>query len=678
MSDPQVKDSEQVNRRVVQFGKHVTIRLDQPLPRFNNGSSEAYVAYNEIEKKKKFFVLVAGSESLARWRHEKKYNSLGDPSFIRLMGTGIVQWPLDGQQKYVFLYQAEFGECLVKEGEFSNTQWGSAEVNKFLIEPMARMLKDLRDRGLCHGCIRSDTIFYGSAEKDSPVILGDCLSVHTMSTQRSLFLPIDKALVDPMGRGEGTSADDVYAFGVSLALFLRKTDEIGDLSDEALLRQKIEVGSFAAIVGAERFQGAILDLLRGVLNDDANARWKVEDIFSWLEGARVTPAPLPRRQKAIRPISFMGRKYIFADVLAIDLHKSPGEAIEMVKNGQLSEWIDKSLSDRQMLMQFETILDRVGDVSTNASLLIAHLKMLFNPMLPIHYKDKIFTYDGIGGILAFDAMKGQDLSVYEEVITLSLPDYAIAERNLSSSNVKALVRLYDQCRLALKQKKRGQGIERCIYILCDHAPCLSPRYRDYFINSAHSALVTFEKLSDAGGQIALYMDEHCIAFFSNLSSSMMNQCMYDLNSSEKDDQIAGNLRCLALMQREIKGFKAMAIASVFRDSLSGVYKSFQNKGLRIQVEEGVKRAAAKGDLIAMSAILDDESTLRKDKRAFQRAQSEFKLLQAEYNQYTVRLKNKKMYGVVNGRDAAPLVSWSVSTLITVMVVIAFLSGYQIF
>ena len=63
MSDPQVKDSEQVNRRVVQFGKHVTIRLDQPLPRFNNGSSEAYVAYNEIEKKKKFFVLVAGSES---------------------------------------------------------------------------------------------------------------------------------------------------------------------------------------------------------------------------------------------------------------------------------------------------------------------------------------------------------------------------------------------------------------------------------------------------------------------------------------------------------------------------------------------------------------------------------------------------------------------------------------
>ena len=64
MSESQKDPSVQAGGRIVKFGKHISIRTDQPLPRFNSGLSEAYVATNELEKKKKFFVLVAGKESL--------------------------------------------------------------------------------------------------------------------------------------------------------------------------------------------------------------------------------------------------------------------------------------------------------------------------------------------------------------------------------------------------------------------------------------------------------------------------------------------------------------------------------------------------------------------------------------------------------------------------------------
>lgn len=663
---------------IVKFGRDISIRLDQPLERYSNGASKAYAAFDAGDKTKKLVAIVAGTSDFPRWQDEKNYMSLADPSFIRLLGSGIVRWPLDGQQKYVFLYQADMGECLVLPGQFAKTTWRHPDIVSYFVQPMARILKEMHGKGFCHGSIRPDNIFYPAGDKNRPVILGDCLSTNVMSTQRSLLLPIDKALTDPMGRGVGSSADDVYAFGVSLALFLRRGDELAGVSDEDIVRKKIEVGSYAAIIGAERFQASFLELLRGVLHDDANLRWSVDDIFAWLDGTRLTPAPLAKRKKASRPVSFMNKKYYFADTLAVDLHHNPTEVVELVGSDVLGQWIEKSLSDKVLYQSYSDALDRVGDVNSNSDLLVTHLRMIFNPALPIYYKKVCFTFDGIGPIIAREAYLEHDLSIFQEAIALSLPDYALVERSMSQNDVITWVKLYDKCRAALKQRKLGGGIEKAIYMLCRNVPCLSPQYKGYFINSHKSALVAFEKMSAAGGQIALFLDRHAIAFFSVMNSAAMERCLFDLNSPKKDRQIAGNLRFLAFMHRQSKDVVVNAIAAVFMDSLSDVYKVFKNKGLRKQVEDAVKKAAMQGDLVGMSALLDDETTLTRDKQAFARAMREFGALQNEYNQYNRDLMNKSSYGATHGKDLAAVVSWGIATLITLMVVLAFMSGYQIF
>lgn len=667
-----------VGGNAVQFGRDITIRIDQPFSRFNNGDSKAYAAYDSNNRSRKLVALVGGIGDFPRWKDEKTYMALADPSFIRLLGSGIVRWPIDGEQKYVFLYEAEVGECLVERGQFAKLSCRHPDIIKNFVSPMARMLKEMEIRQFCHGAIRPDNIFFSGVDLSRPVVLGDCLSAHNMSAQPSLLLPIDKALTDPMARGYGKSSDDIYAFGISLVLFLRRNDELHGLSDDDVVRRKIEFGSYAAVIGPERFQASFLELLRGVLHDDAELRWTVDDIFAWLDGTRLTPAPLSKRRKAARPLVFMSKKYYYTDTLALDLHKSPDEVVDLSGDGTLGQWIEKSLSDKGMHQEYLTILERAGNLGENKDLLVTRLRTLFNPKLPIYYKKYCFHYDGLGGLMAYEAYLEKDLSFFSEVLTCSLPDYALVNSSLSQNEIISHVKIFDKCRSALKKKNMGYGIEKVIYILSRNAPCLSPKYRGYFINGNKSALVAFETMSAAGGQIALYLDRHAIAFFSVLTPGAMESCLYDLNSPQKDRQIAGNLRFLSFMSRQESDITVHAVSSVFMDSLSDVYKKFKNKGLRKQVEDAVKKAAMKGDLVAMSALLDDESTLNKDHNGFVRAMREYRALQNEYDYYNKNLVSKEKFGESKGRDLSALVSWSIATTITVMVVLAFLSGYQIF
>ncbi len=680
MSNGNDKQSTQMQQHggLVSFGKFMSIDSSRRLPQFDNGTSLAYQAFDNRDKSKKFIAIVADTGLLPRWTSCSAYDGLGNTTLIHLVGSGVLRWPLTGKQHYVFLYKGGLGDCLVKQGEISKISWRHPDIVKFLIAPIIRLLKDMSDKNISHGSIRPSNIFYAGIDKNQPVIIGDCLSVQPHSTQPSIFLPIDKALADPLGRGRCYISDDLYAFGVSLAMFLRRNDELSGLSDKDILQRKIELGSYTAIVGAERYQASFLELLRGLLHDDVKMRWGLDDVFSWLDGSRMTPPALSRRKKANRPFIFNGRKYLFPDILAMDLQENPMETAKIIKGQELSQWIEKSLADKEIEENYNKALERCVSAGDNKDFIVAQVSMALNPMLPIYYKGLNFTYDGIGGLMAQAAYKGESLSIFKEILLQNLPDHSLSLKSLSQNEVLLQIKLFDSCRASIRLKSQGHGIEKCIYMLSNDAPCFSPKFQEYFVYNDKSALITFENLSKKGKEVALFLDSHCIAFFTTHNSRLMERVIYDLNSSDKDKKIAGNLRFMAAVQQRTKIDSLPAIANVFLGSLSGVYKIYNNVKLRKQIEEGVKLEAKKGNLIGMSSFIDNQTLRNKDQKAFELAKREYALLQDEYNQYNRKLANKKTYGVVNGHDAAAVVSWIIATAITVMSVIAFLSGYRIF
>ncbi len=666
----------------VSFGKNIAINAKMRLERFDNGNALAYQAYDRGDPSKKFIALVAGIECMPRWSSVLTYDALSDTSFMHMVGNGIITWPLDNTQKYVFMYRGGLGEQLIPDGEVIDLQWRHPEIVEFLIQPIARLLREMQDKNFNHGSIRPNNIFHGSSDKRGQVIIGDCLSVQSGSTQPEIFMPINKSGCHPMGRGNGSISDDIYAFGVTLAMFLRRNDETSDLSDKEILRRKIENGSFNTIVGKERLPSIFMEVLRGVLHDDPNQRWTLEELFSWLDGTRMNPQPTPRRKKANRPFVFNGRKHLYADTMALDLARNATELATIVEDGTLYTWIEKSISDSALSERYEKVVERlsaIGGPSVNLDFLVAELRIAFNPFLPVLYKGHVFNYDGLGNLMAYYCYDERDLSAFKDVLKLNILDHALTHKPIPQSEMTTWHRLYDNCRASLRNShKVGCGVERCIYLLSKNAPCMSPAFKGYFVNGHQVALNVYEKLSAKGGQVALYMDQHSIAFFSAHFPNEMDRVIYDLDSDDKDSKILGNLKMLASMQLKAKKQQVPAIAKVFMDAMSDVYGKFRNKKLKEKIKKNVQAAAAAGDLVTMLMLLLDEVVIKKDNNAFRIARREYIALQSEYDEYNKRLGNKKTYGVSNGHDAAALVAWLVSTAINIVVVFAFISGYRIF
>lgn len=665
----------------VNFGKKVVISIKNRLPQFDNGAALAYEAHNPKNKLKKFVAIISGIDELPRYNSVINYRNLTSVSFLNLVNSGAVFWPPDQSQKFILVYDRSIGKPLLEEGEVGNANWRHPDIVSLFIEPMATMIREMRDKGFSHGSIRPTNIFHSSGNEKLPVILGDGLSVHPNSTQSSLFLPVNKALADPMGRGQGSIEDDIYAFGVSLFLFLRKNDELSDLDDAEILRKKVEFGSYSTLIGKERFQESFLELLRGVLYDDEDKRWSVDEIFSWLDGVRITPLTLSQKKKANRAITFNGKKYLYAELLAIDLHENPDGLATLIDDGSLDRWIRKSLDDSDLLERYDKAIDAisvVGDASENIDYSVFHLGIALNPVLPIHYKGMCFTYDGMGAMFAKSSYEDKDLSLFKEILKLNILDHALVTQSMSQAMMVIIFKHYDACRAALSSNKIEHGVGKCIYTLCPSAPCLSPKFRGYFVYNELSVLSTLESLCKKGGQVSLMVDKHIAAFFSVRNTNFISSYLIDFNSLDKDSKISGNLHFMAALQRQSKIKSLPAMAGVFIESLSGIYKVYQNIGTRKKVEESVKAAANDGDLVMMSSLVENPDELLRDEKGFSIAKAEYKLLQKEYSYYNSKLANKKTYGVSNGHDVAAIISWLASTIITVIVILAFISGNQIF
>ena len=674
----EAETNQAVDPRHVPFGRSMVIRTDMRLPDYDNGSSLAYEAYDQQKKGKRFIAFVCEKKSMPRLSAINPYKGLVDTSFLNLIGFGPVSWPGEDSQRMVFTYMHDMGKPLVSEGQLSDAHWRHPEIIEFFIHPMARMFKEMKDKSFGHGSIRASNIFYASGDRNVAVTIGDCLSVQTGSTQPTIYLTAEKALADPLGRGFGSLADDIYAFGVSLFMFLRKSDEIDSLSDEEIIQRKMEVGTYATLIGKERLHGPFVELLRGLVHDDEKQRWGVDEILLWLDGTRLTPLAAPKRIKANRPIVFAGKKYLFPEILAIDMRSNPNAVAEVIENGSLEHWVAKSITDDDLAARFEKILERgVGGATGASELAVSLISMALNPALPIYYKGKSFTVEGFGSLLAHDAYLGRDLSYYEEVLNINLLDTALIH-NSNPQNLFLTGKIYDTCRSSIKKRRHGNGIERCIYTLFPDAPCMSPLFENFFVYNGRTMLSALEKLCARGGQTSLLVDIHISTFFSVRQTNFTEKFLYDLNHPEKDRQIAGNLHFIGAFQKKENMGALSTMAAVFLDSLSGVYKAYKNKGLRENVQKEVEKAAAEGSLVRMSALLEDINALARDEKGFQVASLEYKMLQKEYNTYNARLAKRSSYGVADGHDVASIVSWFIATGITVLVILAFLSGNQIF
>jgi serine/threonine protein kinase len=208
-------------------------------------------------------------------------------------------------KKIVFILENPGGRRLMNSLNDTRDQMTEEQITRAVIAPLASAMRELSSRAIVHGDIRPTNIFLRD-QGTSGIMLGECVSAVTSFGQAPLLLTIERAMAQPSGRGVGTTADDLYALGVTILLLFMGRNPVRQLDDEAMLQAKIDRGTYPALVGTSRISLNLMEPLRGMLADDPKLRWSLNDLELWLSGRRLSPRQPQVPRKASRPFDFAG------------------------------------------------------------------------------------------------------------------------------------------------------------------------------------------------------------------------------------------------------------------------------------------------------------------------------------------------------------------------------------
>ncbi len=641
------------------LGNEIEIITGVRLPHLDRGPVQAFAARGKGGSKDNYFALICENKLIPRTRHAGAFAAVMNPCLAKLVGSGVVYWPPMREQRYVFVYENNLGRPLLKPGDTSGLSWKQDYVMNAVIKPMVNLMLDLRDADLVHGCINPYNMFDGGSEVIEKVMLGECLSLPPSYALPALFEPVERAMADPIARGMGTFEDDLYSFGVTITMFLRHRDPLEGMTDQEIVRQKIEMGSYGALTGKERFTGAILELLRGLLYDDRAQRWTLDEVLAWLQGQRLSPKQSSKKQKSARPMHFNNERYFRPEMLAMDLDKNPAEAMQIVEGGQLHQWIERSLEDKVVDTRYQQALETSKDLGRGPGywdLLLSRVSVALDPEAPIRFKNLKVHPDGVPYALAQVFYEKGDLSPFADIISHALVSNWLNAQYDLRVDVGTLVSRYDSCRAFLRQPTIGYGIERCLYYLNREAPCISDKLKGFYVRTPEDMMRAFEVISRRPDRPELFIDRHIAAFLSVKDRKVIDPYFMELNADPFYKRILGNIKTLATIQKRSRMEAFPGIASWIAAILEPVYERYHDRLLRESLKSKVEKLKSYGDITRIAAMFDDAELLKKDFSNFRQAMLDYNAMRSEYNVLEVKMNNPQTFGKDAGREVAAIVS----------------------
>jgi hypothetical protein len=638
---------------------------DQRLGHLDQGTLKAFAA--KAKDGTASFALICERGLVPQPQLAVKYYSINTPFLPKLVGFGTVFWPLENQERFVFVYENKLGKPIAQAEYGAGLGLKVDYVINTAIRNLVSLLKSLRDSGFVHGNIRLQNLYDGQGSGLEKCMVGEVLASPPGYFQPVLYETIERGVASPLGRGQGSFEDDMYSFGVLLAVLVRQHDPMEGLSDEEIVLHKIDHGSFASLISKDRLPATILELLRGLLNDDAPQRWTIDDVLVWMDGRRVNPKQgLVVTNKASRPIDFLSQKFLRPSSLAISLPQGPSAAVPLIEGGDLFLWLNRSLQDKETEVRFEEAVELAKQQGTSgvyADRLAAQVALALKPTLPLMYRGLKFRPEALGRMLVNAVLTKKDLSPYVEQLQGSMIAFWAKYALLHGIDCGDIVTRIEMCRNFLRQNVVGYGLERCVYYLSSDAPCLSEKFLQYHVRTPEDLLMAFEKISHAPNRPSGFFDRHIIAFLSVRDKAIIDPYVPDLNAEEKFRQAAGTLRVLAGIQKRAKLSAVPGVSAWVSEQLGGLADRFHDREERKKVKDQLQKLRDKGDLSKIESLFDNYQILQADMRNFVQAMKQYQDLKKEFFHLEDALEHDQKFGFDTGRQMASLVSGVIAGII---------------
>ncbi len=511
--------------------------------------------------------------------------------------------------------------------------WPEPELLERVLRPMALVLEQLHARGMTHRGIRLDNLFQRRAGE--PVVLGPAWAGPPALAQPSVFEPPYSAMCLPVGRGDGSAADDVYSLGVVLlCLALGRVPHAG-LGEGALLRRKLEIGSLAALAGDERLPPIIGDLVRGMLAEDPEHRPPPLLLLdpSSARGRRVAARP-PRR--AQRPLVLAGQENWSARSLAHAMAVEPDQALHALRNGTIVQWLRRGLGDGGLAAKLEEMmrhrpLDSPEDGGVGDALMSTRAIALLDPLAPLCWRGLALWPDGIGAALA--ATRETDPEVMARLEELIALEIAGLWATLRADRCDAAV-----LRMEARQQRgwlQAHGVAtaagRLTYLMNALLPCGSPLLQGRWVARLADLLPALEA---AAGHVdraqTAPVDAHIAAFIAARSERRLDSELGALAGPDSEEAAClAQWRLLAQLQTRFHTPPLPALAGWLAERAEPILTAWRNREHRVALRERLQTLAATGQLASMLALVEDPTERGADAQGAQQAAHELAWIDAE-------------------------------------------------
>jgi hypothetical protein len=534
--------------------------------------------------------------------------------------------------------------------------WPEAELLDCVLRPAAHVLEHLHVRGMTHRGIRPDNVF--QTAPGQPIVLGSAWTAPPAISQPVLFEPPYSAMCLPSGRGDGSIADDVYALGVLLLCLAIGHPPLAQLDDGAILRRKLELGTYAALAGDERLPPIIGDLVRGMLAEDPEHRptpTLLRDPAS-ARGRRVAARP-PRR--AQRPIILGSGEAWNARSLAYALAIEPDQGLNALRANLVEQWLRRGLGDAQLATRVEELVrHRSLDMSPNdgdgeAALVMRAIAVL-DPLAPLCWRGLALWPDGIGAALAVSQASNRDAVVPLEEIILreEAGNWAAARAERCDATVMRVEAR--QQHSWLQQRGEGSGVPRLAYLLNPMMPCASPLVDGHWVARLVDLLPALEETaSHVDRRQGEPIDTHLAAFIAaRLERRMDNDLSVQSGGGAMGATCLAQLRVLAQLQSRLHPRPLPGVAAWLGTRAGPVLATWRNRERRAVVEERLRALTQAGYLAPMLQVLEDPAGRSADTRDAHEAARQLERIDAELAQIAGGAPGRAAMAVRLGQEIA--------------------------
>ncbi|OIQ87912.1 hypothetical protein GALL_302070 [mine drainage metagenome] len=661
------------NGPAVTLRERYQIYPGSPLPGYSGPTSQAFYAEDRRDPKRAYFALIVRPGFPPRTNLLRALKGVECPGLMTMAEWGVVDWPPANRKVMAVVYERPLGERVMESLSATFRRIDEGEAVRKVVTPLTEALKKLRALGITHRGIRPTNMFWATPERDR-IVLGDGATTPPGYDQPAALEALESAQCHPAGRGNGSFADDAYALGASLSILLQGRALFVRQDDAAILRAKMLNGSYSALVGDARMPVQMIEVLRGLMGDDAQQRWHVEALELWVAGRRLTPLVNRNEKRAARAFSFNGGDYNTARELAVAMAGNYEQAAQIILDGRLELWLRRSLdmAEKAGVVNDTMHVAVAGTMDRKYAFdyMVAKVCMLLDPLAPIRYKGLGVMPDGLGPLLAVTMVEGGDINLIAECILRSLSKAWVETRESYNPENSIMESAFNQQKVHLERQSIGSGPERLLYEMNPSMPCISQYTVDDYVVDIRDLLPALNAAAAKNAGKGWPIDRHVAAFVAARVSFDIERPFFDLADGNPLRSILAMLNILALLQWRLGQGGLAPLAGWVAGMLAPAITSFHNREIRKELEREVPRLAREGNLVEMARLLDSPEARQQDIKGFEEARQVWAERQRLIKDIEAGHVGTDEEGVKTARQIAALISVTIAFITTVLLLIA--------